>query len=369
MYQNKTFLITGGTGSFGHAVVKRLLNEGAWKIRILSRDEKKQDDMRREFASNRLAFYLGDVRDQRSLVDAITGADYVFHAAAMKQVPSCEFFPSEALRTNTLGTENVVEAAITAKVKCLVLLSTDKAAYPINAMGISKALAERIVSAKSRLAQRSGTVLCTTRYGNVMGSRGSVIPLFVGQAKNSLPLTVTDPTMTRFMMSLEEAVDLVLYAFRNASPGDLFVQKAPAATIETVAAAVSRLFGVRKPPQVIGTRHGEKQHETLVTREEASRAEDLGAYYRIKSDTRDLNYSLFFSEGATAGVNPLGYCSDTAYCLTLEETIDLLDRQPFIQEELAGWTAPKEEETEETEHHVDAALKQTCRRFGIDCRL
>ena len=302
MFDNRTLLVTGGTGSFGNAVVRRFLKTQIREIRIFSRDEKKQDDMRRDYASRTLSFYLGDVRNEDSLRDAMVGADYVFHAAALKQVPSCEFYPLEALRTNSLGTENVLSAAVENRVKRVILLSTDKAVYPINAMGISKAMAERLMVAKSSVAWATGTILCGTRYGNVMASRGSVIPLFVKQIKEGKPLTVTDPSMTRFMMSIDDAVDLVLYAFHHAAPGDVFVQKAPAATMETLALAMKRIFKADNPVKVIGTRHGEKLYETLLTREEMGKAEDCGDYYRVPADTRDLNYEAFFSQGEVRGL-------------------------------------------------------------------
>ncbi|MHB9030120.1 MAG: polysaccharide biosynthesis protein, partial [Candidatus Latescibacterota bacterium] len=297
MFTNKILLITGGTGTFGNAVLNRFLNTPIGEIRIFSRDEKKQDDMRKAFASPKLKFYIGDVRNESSLRDAMTGVDYVFHAAALKQVPSCEFFPFEALRTNSIGTENVLNAAMLNGVDRVIVLSTDKAVYPINAMGISKAMMEKLAIAKSRVAGLS-TVISVTRYGNVMGSRGSVIPLFLQQIQEGLPLTVTDPHMTRFMMTIEDAVGLVIYAFQNGSPGDIFVQKAPACTIETLAMAMKKLFKADNPISIIGTRHGEKLYETLLTREEKAVAEDMGGYYRVPADNRDLNYALYFSEGS-----------------------------------------------------------------------
>lgn len=304
-----TYLITGGTGSFGNAVIKRLLAGGAQEVRVFSRDEKKQDDMRRLYANSNLKFYLGDVRSIDSLQQAMAGVDFVFHAAALKQVPSCEFYPIEAVRTNILGADHVLQAAYDNEVRRVVVLSTDKAAYPINAMGISKAMMEKVMVARSRVAATRGLVFCGTRYGNVMASRGSVIPLFLEQIAAGKPLTVTEPTMTRFMMTLEHAVDLVLYAFEHGRSGDLFVQKAPAATIGTLANALRRLLHVENPVRVIGTRHGEKQYETLLTREEMAQAEDLGGYYRIGADNRDLNYNLYFSEGSTQTAECEGYHS------------------------------------------------------------
>lgn len=294
--EHKSLLITGGTGSFGNAVLNRFLNsENFSEIRVFSRDEKKQDDLRRKLRNPKVKFYIGDVRDPISVENAVRGVDYIFHAAALKQVPSCEFFPIEAVKTNVLGTENVLEAAIKNKVKNVVVLSTDKAVYPINAMGISKAMMEKVLVAKSRNA--GDTVICGTRYGNVMASRGSVIPLFVDQIKGNKNLTVTDPNMTRFMMTLEDAVDLVLFAFENADPGDMFVQKAPAATVETLAKALLEMYKSEGEIEVIGTRHGEKLYESLLTREEKVKAEDMGHYYRVPADNRDLNYANYFSEG------------------------------------------------------------------------
>jgi UDP-N-acetylglucosamine 4,6-dehydratase/5-epimerase len=297
MFENAKLLITGGTGSFGNAVLRRFLKTGIGQIRIFSRDEKKQDDMRHEYRDPRLRFYIGDVRNLDSLLDAMSGVDCVFHAAALKQVPSCEFHPVEAIRTNSLGTDNVLQAATESGVSRVVVLSTDKAAYPINAMGMSKALSEKIMVARSRVAAEKKLIFCGTRYGNVMASRGSVIPLFIQQIETGQPITITDPNMTRFMMTLENAVELVLYAFEHANPGDLFVQKAPAATIGTLAEAVKKLLQVNTPVKVIGTRHGEKLYETLLTREEMVRAENLPGYFRVPADARDLNYNLFFSEG------------------------------------------------------------------------
>ena len=297
IFKDKTLLITGGTGSFGNAVLKRFLNTSIKEIRIFSRDEKKQEDMRIQYKNDKIKFYIGNVRDYRSVEDAMDGVDYVFHAAALKQVPSCEFFPVEAVKTNVLGTDNVLEAAINKGVKKVIVLSTDKAAYPINAMGMSKALMEKVAVAKGRNIKEGGTIICRTRYGNVMASRGSVIPLFCEQIKEGLPITVTNGNMTRFMMTLEDAVDLVLYAFEHGKQGDLFVQKAPAATIDTLAQAVKELKNSDVPIKYIGTRHGEKAYEVLVTKEEMLTAEDMGDYYRIKSDNRDLNYQKYELEG------------------------------------------------------------------------
>lgn len=297
MFGGKTLLITGGTGSFGNAVLSRFLDSDIKEIRIFSRDEKKQDDMRHRLQSPKVKFYIGDVRDKRSVDNAMRGVDYIFHAAALKQVPSCEFFPIEAVNTNVLGTRNVLDSAVEFGVKNIVVLSTDKAAYPINAMGISKAMMEKVAIAKSRTLESADTTICCTRYGNVMASRGSVIPLFLDQISEGKDLTVTDPDMTRFMMTLDDAVDLVLYAFRNGKNGDLFVQKAPAATIETLANAVVELTGAKSRVRIIGTRHGEKLYETLVTREEMAKAQDMGDYFRIPMDNRDLNYDKYFVEG------------------------------------------------------------------------
>ena len=299
MLNGKVILITGGTGSFGHAVVSRLLQTDCAEIRVFSRDEKKQEDMRLALANNRVKFHIGDVREYAGVDDALQGVDYVFHAAALKQVPSCEFYPMEALRTNVIGAENVMRAAIANKVRRCVLLSTDKAVYPINAMGISKAMMEKIMVAKSRLSGPEGSILCATRYGNVMASRGSVIPLFLQQLLDGKPLTVTDPAMTRFLMSLDESVDLVLEAFERGQPGDIFVQKAPACTVGDLAEALRQLLRRDNEIRVIGTRHGEKLFESLVSREEMVRAEDLGRYYRIPADARDLNYNMYFVEGQT----------------------------------------------------------------------
>ncbi len=336
MFTGKTLLITGGTGTFGNAVLQRFLNTDIAEIRIFSRDEKKQHDMRLEYHDPKLKFYIGDVRRSESLLDAMSGVDFVFHAAALKQVPSCEFYPMEALLTNAIGTENVMSAAIAAGVKRAVVLSTDKAAYPINARGISKAMMEKLAVAKSRIAVDHGCVICATRYGNVMASRGSVIPLFVEQIKAGKPLTVTDPMMTRFMMSIDDAVDLVMYAFEHAESGDLFVQKAPAATIETLSNALKRVFCADNPIKLIGTRHGEKKYETLLTSEEMLRALDLGGYYRVPADNRDLNYNLYFTEGREPLLDG-DYNSHNTHQLSEDEMVNLLLRLDYIQQELATW--------------------------------
>jgi UDP-glucose 4-epimerase len=339
MFTGKCLLITGGTGTFGNAVLGRFLRTGIREIRIFSRDEKKQHDMRLAHGNNRkLKFAIGDVRRPESLMDCMTGVDYVFHAAALKQVPSCEFYPMEALLTNSVGTENVMNAALAAGVERVVVLSTDKAAYPVNAMGISKAMMEKLAVAKARIAADRNCVINITRYGNVMASRGSVIPLFVEQIKAGRPLTVTDPHMTRFMMSIDDAVDLVLYAFQHGQPGDLFVQKAPAVTIETLAVALKRIFSADNPVQIIGTRHGEKQYETLLTREEMIRAVDLGDYFRIPADNRDLNYDAYFTKGIEPLSHQEDYNSHNTRRLTLDEMIALLLRLEFIQAELAPAT-------------------------------
>jgi UDP-N-acetylglucosamine 4,6-dehydratase/5-epimerase len=335
MFKNKVLLITGGTGTFGNAVLRRFLATGIKEIRVFSRDEKKQDDMRKAFASPKLRFYIGDVRTESSLRDAMAGVDYVFHAAALKQVPSCEFFPIEALRTNALGTENVLNAAIHAGVGKAIVLSTDKAVYPINAMGISKAMMEKLAIAKSRIAGTKPTI-CVTRYGNVMASRGSVIPLFINQIQTGKPLTVTDPAMTRFMMSIDDAVDLVLYAFEHGEPGDTFVQKAASATIETVALAVKRLLKADNPVNVIGTRHGEKLYETLLTREELMSAQDRGAYFRVAADNRDLNYALYFSEGQKDVSRTEDYNSHNVPLADVNAMCDLLMKLECVQRAMQG---------------------------------
>jgi len=335
MFKQKTLLITGGTGSFGNAVLRRFLKTDIGQIRIFSRDEKKQDDMRHQYRDPKVKFYIGDVRQLDSVQEAMSGVDFVFHAAALKQVPSCEFYPMEAIRTNVLGADNTLQAALNAKVKRVVVLSTDKAAYPINAMGMSKALMEKVMIARSRVAAEMGLVFCGTRYGNVMGSRGSVIPLFIQQIEAGQPLTVTDPNMTRFMMSLDSAVDLVLFAFKNAHPGDRFVQKAPAATIGLLAEAVKRLLKADNLIKVIGTRHGEKSYETLLTREEAAKAEDVGNYFRVPADNRDLNYNVYFSEGTPKMAEIEDYHSNNARRLDLAQMMDLLLTLPEMREAMA----------------------------------
>jgi len=334
---NMIILITGGTGTFGNAALKRFLKTDVAQIRIFSRDEKKQDDMRNEYKDSRIKYYIGDVRSLESVASAMDGVDYVFHAAALKQVPSCEFYPLEAIKTNALGADNVLTAAIAAGVKKVVVLSTDKAVYPINAMGMSKALMEKIMIAKARLCNPDKTILCGTRYGNVMASRGSVIPLFISQIKEGKPITITDPNMTRFMMTIEDAIDLVLYAFENAQPGDIFVQKAPAATIGTLASALKKLFKADNPVKIIGTRHGEKLYETLLTREEMAKAEDLGKYYRIPMDDRDLNYGLYFTEGKAEVSLKEDYNSHNTYRLSEEELIELLLKVDYVRKELKDW--------------------------------
>jgi len=334
MFANRTLLISGGTGTFGNAVLRRVLDTDIKEVRIFSRDEKKQDDMRIELNDPKLRFFIGDVRDYDSILPAMEGADCVFHAAALKQVPSCEFFPLEAIRTNALGAENMLNAALASRVERMILLSTDKAVYPINAMGMSKALMEKLMIAKTRLVHASRTILCGTRYGNVMASRGSVIPLFLNQILSGQPLTVTDPKMTRFMMTIHDAVDLVLYTFQHGSPGDIFVQKSPAATIETLAKALLKLFKAKNEIRIIGTRHGEKLYETLLTREEMAKAKDCGNYYLIPADGRDLNYASYFSEGDT-GVSPLDdYNSHNTQHLDVEETIALLRKLDVVRDAL-----------------------------------
>ncbi|MDR0606678.1 MAG: polysaccharide biosynthesis protein [Bacteroidales bacterium] len=337
MFKDKTLLITGGTGSFGNAVMKRFLNSDVKEIRIFSRDEKKQDDMRKKYKNEKLKFYLGDVRDLASIQNAMCGVDYVFHAAALKQVPSCEFFPMEAVKTNILGTDHLLTAANVMGVKKVICLSTDKAAYPINAMGISKAMMEKTFVARSKVVDASCLVICGTRYGNVMASRGSVIPLFIEQIKAGQPLTITDPAMTRFLMSLEEAVELVVFAFQNAKPGDIMVQKSPASTIGDLAQAVKELFDVKNDVRVIGTRHGEKKHETLLTREEYAVAEDLGNFYRIFADTRDLNYDKYMELGDQKLSKDMEYNSDNTTRLTVEEIKEKLLALAYVQDELTKW--------------------------------
>jgi len=335
MFDNKVLLITGGTGSFGSTVLKRFIHEPFKEIRIFSRDEKKQEDQRLHYRDPRLRYYIGDVRDIRSIAGAVKDVDYIFHAAALKQVPSCEFHPMEAVKTNVIGTDNLLEAAIAAGVSRVVCLSTDKAVYPINAMGISKALMEKVMVAKSRLALGTRTVITGTRYGNVLASRGSVIPLFVDQVRQGKPLTVTDPSMTRFVMTLEEAVDLVLYAFENGQNGDLFVQKAPAATIDVLARSVLELLGKDGHPiKVIGTRHGEKLYEALLSREEMAIAEDRGTYYRVPPDNRDLNYAQFVEEGEKEITEAHDFNSHNTQRLTQAEMTDILRRLPYMQSAL-----------------------------------
>ena len=334
MFNNKVLMITGGTGSFGHTVLKRFLATDVREIRIFSRDEKKQEEMRIALNHSKLKFYIGDVREYDSVSQAMKGVDYVFHAAALKQVPSCEFYPMEAVRTNVLGTENVMNAATANGVKRVVVLSTDKAVYPINAMGISKAMAEKLMVAKARTQLENETVLCATRYGNVMASRGSVIPLFVSQLKEGKPLTVTDPNMTRFLMSLEDSVDLVLYAFKHGKQGDLFVQKAPASTVGDLAQALKELFKKDNPVRIIGTRHGEKLYESLISREEMAKAEDMGDYYCIPADNRDLNYAQYFSEGEEKLSHLDDYTSHNTDRLDVERIKKLLLKLDYIKEEL-----------------------------------
>ena len=342
IFSGSTLLITGGTGSFGNTVLKRFLSTDIGQIRIFSRDEKKQDDMRHELQvrfpehAGKVRFYIGDVRDPRSLADAMPGVDHIFHAAALKQVPSCEFFPMEAVKTNIEGTDNVLHAAIDAGVKRVVCLSTDKAAYPINAMGISKAMMEHVVTANARVAaERGGTVICCTRYGNVMCSRGSVIPLFIDQIKAGKPVTITNPAMTRFLMDLDEAMELVLFAFEHANPGDLFIQKADASTVGDLAKAVQRLFG-DTGTSIIGTRHGEKLFETLMTSEERHRAEDMGEYFRVAADTRDLNYDKYYIEGVVEAQNEEAYTSQNARLLNVDEIVKKILTAEYVRKALGG---------------------------------
>ena len=336
MFTNKTLLITGGTGSFGNAVLKRFLDTEIKEIRIFSRDEKKQEEMRNQFKNGKIKFHIGDVRNYDSIFGALQGVDYVFHAAALKQVPSCEFYPMEAVRTNILGAENVLNASIAHGVKKVIFLSTDKAVYPINAMGMTKAIMERLLVAKSRLVDPEKTTLCCTRYGNVMCSRGSVIPLFVKLLKEKKSLTVTDPNMTRFLMSLDEAVDLVLYAYENGRQGDIFVRKAPASTIGDLATALQKIFSSPSEMKIIGTRHGEKLHETLLSREEIARSEETGDYFRIAADNRDLNYNKYFVEGEEIVSSLTDYSSHNTYRLSVPEIIDRLMTLDFIRRELHG---------------------------------
>jgi UDP-glucose 4-epimerase len=335
MFKDRTLLITGGTGTFGNAVLRHFLDTEIGEIRIFSRDEKKQEDMRNSLRNPKVRFYIGDVRNYDSILPAMQGVDYVFHAAALKQVPSCEFFPIEAVRTNSLGAENVMNAAMACGVKNLIVLSTDKAVYPINAMGMSKAMMEKLMIAKARMYGRSTTIFCGTRYGNVMASRGSVIPLFIQQILAGEPLTITDPNMTRFMMTIDDAVDLVLYAFENGNPGDVFVQKAPAATIETLARSLKKLLGADNEIRIIGTRHGEKLFETLLNREEMAKAEDMGGYYRVPADVRDLNYACYFSEGERAISEMEDYNSHNTHRLDVDGTVELLLKLDCVHEAMA----------------------------------
>lgn len=337
MFKNATLLITGGTGSFGHAVMKRFLDTDIKEIRILSRDEKKQDDMRRKYNNEKLKFYLGDVRQIDSIRNVMYGVDYIFHAAALKQVPSCEFFPLEAVKTNILGTENVLNAAIEHEVKKVICLSTDKAAYPINAMGISKAMMEKVFVAKAKTVSADRTMICGTRYGNVMASRGSVIPLFIEQIRSGNPLTITNPHMTRFLMSLEEAVELVMFAFEHGEAGDIMVQKSPACTIRNLAQALKELFNANNQIKIIGTRHGEKRCETLLTKEEYAVAKDVGQFFKVPADQRDLNYNEYFVEGDPGLTTMEEYNSDNTQLLTVEEVKRKLLQLKYIQEELLRW--------------------------------
>ena len=338
MFKGKTLMITGGTGSFGHAVLNRFLNTNIGEIRIFSRDEKKQDDMRKEYHNDKIKFYIGDVRDLASVKNAMHGVDYIFHAAALKQVPSCEFFPLEAVKTNVIGTDNVLTAAIDEGVKKVICLSTDKAAYPVNAMGTSKAMMEKVIVAKSRTVDPDKTTICATRYGNVMCSRGSVIPLFIEQIKSGRPLTITEPTMTRFIMSLEEAVELVVFAFKNANAGDIMVQKAPACTIDVLAQAVKEVFGVKdQETKVIGIRHGEKMYETLLTNEECVHAKDMGNFYRVPCDKRDLNYDKYFVDGNEELTKLSEFNSNNTELLNVEQVKEKLLSLEYVKNELADW--------------------------------
>lgn len=341
MFEGKTLLITGGTGSFGNAVLKRFLDTDIKEIRIFSRDEKKQDDMRHHYQNDKIKYYIGDVRNIDSLYGAMYGVDYVFHAAALKQVPSCEFFPVEAVKTNVLGTENMLSAAISAGVKKVICLSTDKAAYPINAMGTSKAMMEKVFVAKSRTVDPEKTTICGTRYGNVMCSRGSVIPLFIEQIKAGKPLTVTEPSMTRFIMSLEEAVELVIFAYENAYAGDIMVQKAPACTIEVLAQAVKELFNADNEIKIIGIRHGEKMYETLLTNEECARAVDMGSFYRVPADNRDLNYDKYFVKGNQERVKLSEFNSNNTEILNVERVKEKLRSLEYIRNEIAEWESER----------------------------
>lgn len=341
MFKNKVLLITGGTGSFGNAVLDKFLDSDFKEIRIFSRDEKKQDDMRKKYNNPKIKFYIGNIRDEDSINDAMRGVDFVFHAAALKQVPSCEFFPMEAMRTNVIGTENVLNAAIHNNVSKVICLSTDKAAYPVNAMGISKALMEKVFVAKSRTVTEEETLICGTRYGNVMASRGSVIPLFIEQIKAGEPLTVTDGSMTRFLMSLEEAVELVEHAFKHAKTGDIMVQKSDASTVADLAEALKQLFEVDNEIKIIGTRHGEKKYETLLTKEEWAKSEDMGNYYRIPADSRDLNYSNYIEEGSDEITEAKEYNSDNTHILSVEEIKERLLTLEYVRNELANFKSRK----------------------------
>jgi len=345
MFKDKILLITGGSGSFGNAVLRKFLDTGVKEIRIFSRDEKKQDDMRQFYKNDKIKYYIGDVRNKRSVDNAMDGVDYVFHAAALKQVPSCEFFPMEAVHTNIMGCENVIDSAIQYKVKKVIVLSTDKAVYPINAMGLTKALSEKVMVSKSHSVNSNATILCGTRYGNVMASRGSVIPLFIDQIKSGKPITITEPKMTRYMMTLEDAIDLVLFAYKNAKPGDIFVQKSPAATIEIIAKTLLLIYKAKNEIKIIGIRHGEKIYETLVNREEMAKAEDLEDYYRIPADTRDLNYNKFFTEGESKIFKAEEYTSHNTHQLNLKETKELLLKLPSIRKDILG-----EEQKQAFEH-------------------
>jgi len=336
VFIDKIIIITGGTGSFGNAVLNRFLDTDVKEIRIFSRDEKKQDDMRKLYNNEKIKFHLGDVRDYESVANAMIGVDYVFHAAALKQVPSCEFFPIQAVKTNVLGAENVIRAAIANNVKKAIVLSTDKAVYPINAMGMSKAMMEKVMVAYSRQQPENGTVLCGTRYGNVMASRGSVIPLFIEQIKAGKPVTITDPTMTRYLMSLEEAVELVVFAYQNGVQGDIFVQKSPASTVIDLAQALIEMFESKTEIKIIGTRHGEKKHETLVNREEMAKAVDLLGYYRIPADTRDLNYGKYFDDGEAKVAEVEDYTSENTYRLSITETKEKLMSLQYVRDELVS---------------------------------
>lgn len=341
MFDNRSIIITGGTGSFGNAVLNRFLNTDVKEIRIFSRDEKKQDDMRKFYNNPKIKFHIGDVRDYESVANAMIGVDYVFHAAALKQVPSCEFFPIQAVKTNVLGAENVIRAAIANGIKKMIVLSTDKAVYPINAMGMSKAMMEKVMVAYSRQQPENGTVLCGTRYGNVMASRGSVIPLFIEQIKAGKPITITDPSMTRYLMSLEEAVELVVYAYQHGVQGDIFVQKSPASTVMDLAQALIEMFEAKTEIKIIGTRHGEKKHETLVNREEMAKAIDLPGYYRIPADTRDLNYEKYFEVGQATISKGEDYTSENTTRLTIPEVKEKLLSLAYVTEELGLWMKNK----------------------------